>query len=96
MATFVDTNVLLDLARDDPAWATWSLERLEEAAVAGAILADPVVHSELSVRYRRIEEVDAFRGRDRGGVDAAPRLVPGGQGFRSVPRSRRAQDGGAA
>lgn len=60
MATFVDTNVLLDLATDAPARAAWSLERLEEAAMAGAILADPVVHSELSVRYRRIEDMDAF------------------------------------
>lgn len=56
----VDTNVLLDLVTDDPDWAEWSLARLEEAAMAGPIFINDVVYAELSIRYDRIEDLDAM------------------------------------
>lgn len=56
----VDTNVLLDLVTDDPDWAAWSLARLEEAALAGSIVINDVVYAETSVRYDRIEDLDAM------------------------------------
>jgi predicted nucleic acid-binding protein len=58
--TFVDTNVLLDLVTDDPHWAAWSIEQLEAAALRGPLLINDVVYAELSVRYARIEDLDAF------------------------------------
>jgi len=58
--TFVDTNVLLDIATNDPAWADWSLAQLDVAAVRGPLLINDIVYAELSVRYARIEDVDAF------------------------------------
>jgi predicted nucleic acid-binding protein len=56
----VDTNVLLDLVTDDPKWSDWSLARLEEAALAGPVLINDVVYAEISIRYERIEDLDAM------------------------------------
>jgi predicted nucleic acid-binding protein len=56
----VDTNVLLDLVTHDPNWAEWSVARLEEAALAGQLLINDVVYAEMSIRYRRIEDLDAM------------------------------------
>jgi predicted nucleic acid-binding protein len=58
--TLVDTNVLLDLVTDDPDWSEWSLARLEEAALAGPLRINDVVYAETSIRYRRIEDLDAM------------------------------------
>ena len=56
--TLVDTNVLLDIATNDPKWAAWSLRRLDAAAIRGPVLINAVVYAELSIGYARIEEVD--------------------------------------
>ena len=60
MATLIDTNALLDLATDDPRWAEWSVRQLEAAAARGPLLASDIVYAELSVRFARVEDVDAF------------------------------------
>jgi hypothetical protein len=56
----VDTNVLLDLVTDDPLWAEWSQQELARAAVDDELAINDIVYAELSVRYARIEEVDAM------------------------------------
>jgi predicted nucleic acid-binding protein len=58
--TLVDTNVLLDLVTDDPVWADWSIAELEAASLRGPLLINDVIYAELAVRYRRIEDLDAF------------------------------------
>lgn len=68
--TLVDTNVLLDLVSDDPNWADWSIARLEAAALSGPLLINDVVYAELSIRYGRIEDLDAFV--DAAGLEIAP------------------------
>lgn len=72
--TLVDTNVLLDLVTADPNWAEWSVAQLEAASLEGPLLINDVVYAELSVRYDRIEDLDAF-------VDAA------GLEIASLPRA---------
>jgi predicted nucleic acid-binding protein len=56
----VDTNVLLDVATDDPVWAAWSVAQLEAASLEGPLLIDDAVYAELSVRYDRIEDLEVF------------------------------------
>ena len=56
----VDTNILIDIATEDPNWAFWSLAQLEAASIEGPMLINDVVYAELSVRYARIEELDSF------------------------------------
>lgn len=58
--TLVDSNVLLDLVTDDPQWAAWSIAELEAASLRGPLLINDVVYAEISVRYARIEDLDAF------------------------------------
>jgi predicted nucleic acid-binding protein len=56
----VDTNILLDLATDDPNWADWSIRQLEAAALSGPLFISDVIYAELSVRFAAIETLDAF------------------------------------
>ena len=60
--TLVDTNVLLDIATNDPKWAAWSLRQLDAAAIRGPVLINAVVYAEFSVGYALIEEVDTVLG----------------------------------
>jgi hypothetical protein len=59
-ATFVDTNVLLDVVSNDATWVDWSLHHLDAAALQGPLIINDVVYAELSVRFEAIEAVDAM------------------------------------
>jgi hypothetical protein len=54
----VDTNVLLDVATDNPKWAGWSLQQLDAASIRGRVLINAVVYAEFTIGYARIEEAD--------------------------------------
>jgi predicted nucleic acid-binding protein len=54
----VDTNILVDIATNDPRGAYWSLHQLDAAAIRGPVLINAIVYSEFSIAYVRIEEVD--------------------------------------
>lgn len=58
LAALVDTNVLLDVFYDDPAWAGWSIEQLKRVSMRGALAINDVVYAELSVRFTTIESLD--------------------------------------
>ncbi|KKC31528.1 type II toxin-antitoxin system VapC family toxin [Devosia psychrophila] len=60
--TLVDTNVLIDVATDDPNWADWSQQNLELASLHRPLLINEIIYAELSVGFDRIEELDAFLG----------------------------------
>ncbi|WP_284178505.1 type II toxin-antitoxin system VapC family toxin [Rhabdaerophilum sp. SD176] len=54
----IDTNVLLDIATNDPNWAGWSIEHLDAAAMRGPVVINAVIYSEFSVGYDRIEDIE--------------------------------------
>lgn len=54
----VDTNVLLDVLEDDPKWAVWSQAQLEAASLSDRLAINPVIYSELSIAFQRIEELE--------------------------------------
>lgn len=58
--TLIDTNVLIDLATNDPAWADWSQHNLDMASVQGPLLINEIIYAELSVGFGRIEKLDSF------------------------------------
>ena len=93
--TLVDTNVLLDLVTDDPDWSEWSLARLEEAALAGPIVINDVVYAETSIRYDRIEDLDAMLDQAMIGIAATPRsaLFLAGKAFRRYRAAGGARTG---
>ena len=55
----VDSNVILDVATDDPAWGRWSSETLATIADEAALVINPLIFAEVSTRYARIEELEA-------------------------------------
>jgi len=84
----VDTNVLLDIAEDDPVWADWSQTHLEAAARRDEVVINPVIYAEFSVGYERIEEVEALLVAVALPVVALPReaLFLAGKVFRDYRR----------
>lgn len=59
MPVLVDTNVLLDIATEDPLWLDWSASRLSQAANRDGLAINPVVYAELSVHFETIEALEA-------------------------------------
>jgi predicted nucleic acid-binding protein len=55
----VDSNVLLDVMTEDARWFAWSADAIERAADTARLVINPVIYAEVSVRYRRIEDLDA-------------------------------------
>lgn len=55
----VDSNVLLDVLTRDPTWIEWSAAALASIAEAHTLVINPIIYSEVSVGFHRIEEVDA-------------------------------------
>ena len=54
----VDSNVLLDIATEDPRWAAWSTHTLSELADTAPIAINPIIYAEVSIRYETIEELE--------------------------------------
>jgi hypothetical protein len=65
LAILVDSNVLLDVMTEDARWFDWSADALESAANNARLLINAAIYAEVSVRYRRIEDLD----------DALPRVA---------------------
>ncbi len=53
-----DSNVLLDVAIEDPVWADWSQDKLDTASRLGRVIINPVIYAELSLAYDNIETLD--------------------------------------
>ncbi len=58
-AVLVDSNVLIDVMANDAVWCEWSSQALEKAADQYRLVINPVVYAEVSIRYSRIEDLDA-------------------------------------
>ena len=55
----VDSNVLLDVLTEDPAWLEWSSSALARIAETEVLIINPLIYAEVSVRFERIEDLDA-------------------------------------
>ena len=58
-AVLVDSNVLLDLMTEDPQWFSWSANALASAAESFRLVINPIIYAEVSIRFSRIEELNA-------------------------------------
>lgn len=63
-ASLVDSSVLLDVFTEDERWFDWSSEALARCAEAGPLVINPIVYAEISIRFTRIEDLDATLGTD--------------------------------
>jgi predicted nucleic acid-binding protein len=58
-SVLIDANVLLDVMTEDARWLAWSAEAIKGAADRYRLVINPVIYAEVSIRYSRIEELDA-------------------------------------
>jgi predicted nucleic acid-binding protein len=56
--TLVDSNVLIDILSEDDEWFDWSSSMLEAVAHRGVVVINPIVYAEVSLAFKRIEELD--------------------------------------
>ena len=54
----VDSCILLDLFTDDPNWANWSENVLEQYSQTNTLYMNSIIYTEVSIGFNRIEEVE--------------------------------------
>lgn len=54
----VDSSVILDVATRDPVWGVRSEAAIARCAAESQLVVNPLVYAEVSVGYRRVEEVE--------------------------------------
>ena len=87
----VDSNILIDVATEDPMWRDWSRHQLDRAALAGDnLVINDIVYAELSVRYPSVEALDEVLVQIR--IDIAP--MPRGALFLAARAFRRYRTAG--
>jgi predicted nucleic acid-binding protein len=55
----LDSNVLLDVLTEDPAWFGWSSRTLEECAQNHILVINSIIYAEVSIGFDRMEDLDA-------------------------------------
>lgn len=55
-----DTNILLDIATNDPVWRGWSEKQVALASAQGRVLINPIIYSELSLAFATKLELDRW------------------------------------
>jgi predicted nucleic acid-binding protein len=55
----VDSNIILDVFLDDPNWAEWSESKLEKFSAITKLFINPIVYTEVSIGFERIEELES-------------------------------------
>ncbi len=55
----VDTNVLVDVLGNDPEWADWSVAQLQAQSQVHRLSINPIIYSELSITFSKVEDLDA-------------------------------------
>ena len=55
----VDSNVILDIATNDPVWSEWSARALSEVAERTVLMINPIIFAEVSIGYETIEVLNA-------------------------------------
>lgn len=55
----IDSNVILDIFTEDPVWFEWSAQQIETLAGSRILLVNPIIYSEVSIGFERIEDLDA-------------------------------------
>ena len=84
----VDTNIVIDVSTNDPVWADWSQQQLDQAAEGEPLAINDIVYAELSAGHRRYQDVDALITRMGITVSEIPRrgLFLAGKAFQRYRR----------
>lgn len=55
---FVDTNILIDIATGNPAWADWSRRAIVSAHARGPVLINAIVYAEFAIGFEAQSDCD--------------------------------------
>ncbi len=55
---FIDSCILLDLFTDDPNWANWSENILDQYSQTNTLYINSIVYTEVSIGFNKIEELE--------------------------------------
>ena len=56
----IDSNILIDIFSDNPEWYKWSRDNLTYLSQMTNLYINPVIYSEISIGFRRIEELERY------------------------------------
>lgn len=71
-AALVDSNVILDIVTEDAQWFHWSAAALESLAENHLLVINPIIYSEVSIGFDRIEDLDEAVAPERFRRDPLP------------------------
>ena len=54
----VDTNVLVDVLKNDPQWVDWSIQQLRAQSKIHRLAINSIIYSELSLTFSTVEALD--------------------------------------
>lgn len=57
-SVLIDSNVILDIVNEDPQWFEWSATQIGSLAETHILLVNPIIYSEVSIGFDRIEDID--------------------------------------
>ena len=63
MTTFIDTNILIDVTKEDSEHHVWSVERLNDARSRGPVIVSDIVYCEFAVAIPEQDQIDEAIGR---------------------------------
>ncbi len=55
----IDSNILLDVATNDPKWSDWSGSALAECTERATLILNPIIYAEVSIGCSTIEALNA-------------------------------------
>lgn len=57
--TLVDSCILIDVLANDPQWADWSIDRLDQCGQQAPLIINPLILAEISPRFERAADLEA-------------------------------------
>jgi predicted nucleic acid-binding protein len=72
VAILVDSNVILDIATENPTWSPWSMAAVARAAEEAILVINPLIYAEVSVGFDAIETLEAVLPADLFRRDSLP------------------------
>jgi predicted nucleic acid-binding protein len=59
IGTLVDSCILIDVLANDPKWADWSLDQLDQCAAQAPLIINPLILAEISPRFDTANDLEA-------------------------------------
>ncbi len=58
--TLVDSNVIIDLLKEETQWINWTRNAIEKALKDSTLVVNPIIYAEISASFSNASELDKF------------------------------------